>query len=316
MPGEQAKSDFPDKAGRRILRKGSRLSRRKSLTEKELSCVALCGVGLIGGSIGLAMRQARMGAIRLGLDRDAPTRRSALAGEVVDACLARPGKRLGHAGLVILCLPLDQIQPTLRRISSHLSAGCVVTDVTSSKVAVERWARHLLPRHCHFVGSHPLVGSPHKGVQSARGDLLQGGTCIVTRSSATKASAYGLVRRFWSKLGMRVETMKPAEHDRRVAAALYVPGLISAALFEGIRRADGLRLVPPTARQALNVPAGSKPLWEGLVRAHRPGIREALDEVIGLLKSYRRLVSAGDARALTRELEALQHRRQAWMKAD
>ena len=148
------------------------------LTVRTLRKIAIVGVGLLGGSIGLALRAAGYPCARIGIGR----RRSSLARArrcgAIDVATLSFRRGLHDAQLAVVATPLGCFAEIFRKMAPHLPAGCIVTDVGSAKTQVVRLADEYLPDHVRFVGSHPVAGSERTGVASASPDLFRGAVCI------------------------------------------------------------------------------------------------------------------------------------------
>ncbi|MBV8085996.1 MAG: prephenate dehydrogenase/arogenate dehydrogenase family protein [Chloroflexi bacterium] len=190
--------------------------------------IAILGVGLIGGSIGLAVRREgwhvtgwgpREESLQLALRRGAIDR---MAGSAEEACQ--------EAELVVLAGPIRSLPELMRSTARGARGGTVVTDVASVKAQVMRWAAELLPR-LHFIGGHPMAGKEVQGVGAADADLLRGATyCVVPGPEKAQAKVEQLVR----AVGARKLLVQPDDHDRAVAAASHLPFLVATALVQAV----------------------------------------------------------------------------------
>ncbi|HAN47215.1 MAG TPA: arogenate dehydrogenase [Cyanobacteria bacterium UBA8156] len=194
--------------------------------------IGLLGLGLIGGSLGYDL-VARHHYV-WGTSRRSETCRQAVAQGV--ACVAHadwqaiPGS--DRAEVVVLCVPIDTVLPTLQAIAPHLSPATVVTDVASVKGFICEAARDWHPR---FVGGHPMAGNSGHGLAAAVPNLFRDRPWVLTPLSDTDPTAVALLRELWSTLGAKVQEMPPAVHDRAVARISHGPVFVSASA-----------LVPPT----------------------------------------------------------------------
>ena len=147
---------------------------------KDLRQVTVIGLGLLGGSVTLAVLRSFPGVKTVGYTHRAITRRKAkelaVATEIVDDI----NQSVSNADLVILATPIRGFEKIFIAIRGSLPRGCIVTDVGSTKVLPHRWAAKRLPRTVHYVGSHPIAGSEQRGVEFARDDLFDQATCILT----------------------------------------------------------------------------------------------------------------------------------------
>jgi prephenate dehydrogenase len=257
---------------------------------------AVVGTGLIGGSIGLALR-AR-GWHVTGDDADPHTASAALAAGALDA--------VGHdpdAEVTFVAVPVGSV-PDAARVA--LAGGGVVTDVGSVKSPVVAAVDH--PR---FVGGHPMAGSEALGIDGARADLFDAATWVLTPTATTdpqaQATVHGLVR----SLGAEVVTLSPDDHDRLVATVSHVPHLTAATLMglaSDRARSDAalLRLAAGGFRDMTRIAAGDPGIWLDICTDNRTAILDVLDDLIGSLDAMRAVVSTGDLAALRSRLVAAQ----------
>ncbi|MHC4221364.1 MAG: prephenate dehydrogenase, partial [Planctomycetota bacterium] len=205
---------------------------------KKLKQITVIGTGLLGGSLCRAILQCFPKTKVVGYSHRASTRQKArqlaIASEIADDL----GSSVAQAGMVILATPMSTFHEIFSQIASDLPAGCIVTDVGSTKVLPLGWAAKQLPRSVHYVGSHPIAGSEQRGVDFARDDLFDNTNCIVTSSKSTNTDAMRVVRNFWLKLGCKVIDMSPSQHDRIFAMVSHLPHVAAAALVNANRQND------------------------------------------------------------------------------
>ena len=248
---------------------------------RESRRLAVVGVGLIGGSVGLAARRAG-GWVVVGHDpAHAP---AALAAGAIDAVADTAAAAADGADLLVVAVPVGAAATVL---ASLRSSGPIVTDVGSTKRSVVSAARRLGVRR--FVGSHPMAGGHKGGVAHARADLFDGATCLLTPTDDTDPAAVDTVAAFWQSLGMSIRHLSPDEHDRQVADISHVPHAAAGAV---ARQADPAA-VPLAAggwRDTTRVAGGSPDLWRDILLDNRDHVTAALrrlrddvDDLIGRL---------------------------------
>ena len=184
--------------------------------------VAILGTGLIGSSIGLALKAARPQTQIAGYDASGENLRRAQAVKAIDR-RASLRDALADAELVIISTPVGAMKALFEEIAPLLPVQALVMDTGSTKATVLQWAADLLPNGVRFVGSHPMAGSEKRGVQFAQADLFERATCVVTPDETTDPAALSAVEAFWSRLGMRTVRMSPEQHDLRVAEISHLP---------------------------------------------------------------------------------------------
>ena len=254
----------------------------------------LVGTGLIGGSIGLALRGAGWEVV--GTDRDPATADAALARGAIGEIGEDPA-----SDLTIVATPVGAVVDEARRL---LDAGHrVVTDVGSVKDPVVAGVDH--PR---FVGGHPMAGSEQDGIAAATADLFEGATWVLTPTATTDDDAYVAVRAAIVELGAEVVALAPDRHDALVAEVSHVPHLTAATL---MRLADDrseehralLRLAAGGFRDMTRIAAGHPGIWPDIVAENREAIVDVLDRLIGALGEVREVVADADREGLLAMLE-------------
>jgi prephenate dehydrogenase len=261
--------------------------------------VALVGTGLIGGSVGLALRSA--GWHVTGSDRDPEVAARALELGALDAVGDDP-----DAELTVVAVPVGSVAAAA---APPLAAGGVVTDVGSVKAPVVAAVDH--PR---FVGGHPMAGSEALGVDGARPDLFEGATWVLTPTDTTDPAAHALVHSVVRSLGADVVTLPPAQHDRLVATVSHVPHLTAASLMglaaeRSEEHAALLQLAAGGFRDMTRIAAGDPGIWLDICRDNREAILDVLDDLVGRLDAMRDVVRSGDTATLRERLVEAQHAR-------
>jgi len=193
--------------------------------------VTIIGLGLIGGSIGLALRQGKRPAWEVvGYSRREETVADALSLGAIDRGEISLKDTVKQADLVIIATPVLTVKEIFSEIASHLSSGCIITDTASTKVQVMKWAEEILPPTVDFIGGHPLAGRETYGIQAAEAKLFRGCTYCLTSSEKTSPKAVDTVVGMVKKLGAIPFFIDAQEHDNMVAGISHLPMLLSAAL--------------------------------------------------------------------------------------
>ena len=257
------------------------------------------GTGLIGGSIGFALR--RLGWHVTGRDDDHERAARAVELGALDVAGTDP-----DADVAFVATPVGAIAAEARRL---VSATTIVTDVGSVKAPIVAAVDH--PR---FVGGHPMAGSEQEGVDGAHPDLFVGATWVLTPTSSTDAAAYARVQEVVSSLGASVVAVPPDRHDALVAVVSHVPHLTAAALMtlaagRAEEHATVLRLAAGGFRDMTRVAAGHPGIWPDICAENRDAIVAALDELLARLAGVRETVAGADRDALLSMLEAARHAR-------
>jgi prephenate dehydrogenase len=238
--------------------------------------VAIIGVGLIGGSIGLAIKKRKLANEVIGVFRRPSTMRKALKARAVSRGTLDIKEGVKDADLIIIATPVGLIPEMALRAAKFARKGAIITDTGSTKAWIaarieKKSGRKPRP---HFVGSHPMAGSEQAGVESARADLLKGSPCIVTRTSKTDRGALKKVSRLWGALGAKVRIMSPKLHDRSVSLVSHLPHIVAFGL-AGAVPAKELRYAAEGFRDTTRVASSDPGLWADIFLTNRREIKDA-----------------------------------------
>ncbi|MBI3464581.1 MAG: prephenate dehydrogenase [Planctomycetes bacterium] len=237
--------------------------------------VAIVGVGLIGGSIGLAIKQRQLARRVVGVGRRQLTLRQARHLGAIDHGTLRLDRGVADAELTVLCTPVDLIARQAAEVAPHCPPGSILTDSGSTKLRIVQQLEGTLPDRVCFVGSHPLAGSEKRGVEEARPDLFEGRVCIVTQTQRTPVQPLKLVQQFWRALGARVVTMSPETHDRALAYTSHLPHLAAAALAVALPERYG-DVVASGFRDTTRIAASDPQLWSAIFLENAGPLLEAV----------------------------------------
>ena len=260
--------------------------------------ITLVGVGMLGGSVGLAARQRGVAGQVTGLVRRAESVGECLAVGAVDAATQDLADALDGSALVILCTPVGDMADMAARLKPHLAADVVVPDVGSVKASVVRSVEGVLPR---FVGSHPLCGSEKVGVAHAHGDLFEGAACAVTPTGQSDAAAVEMVSGFWTALGGKVVSLTAEDHDAIVARTSHLPHVVASALVNAVlaRPRTGESMFLGTGfRDTTRLASGSPLMWRDIALTNAEAIARSIDDLQAELEQLKTALGTKDAVAL------------------
>lgn len=258
--------------------------------------LSVLGVGLLGGSLGLAVKSALSGCRVAGYAHRPATLEAALEGKAIDEGYADPAAAVQDADLVVLCTPVGLLPEMLERIAPHLAPTAVVTDVGSTKGSIVRHAEENYPR-VRFVGSHPMAGSERRGVQHAQSDLFMNAVCITTPTRRTNPDALEQVEAFWRRLGMRLRRLSPEDHDRAVGDVSHLPHAVAAALVT-LQDESSLALAGKGFSDATRIAGGDGGLWRDIFLDNRSNLVDAIRRLKGTLEEFEALLHEDRAEAL------------------
>jgi prephenate dehydrogenase len=280
--------------------------------------VALLGLGLIGGSLGLAIRDANLARQITGYDPAPGVAERARALGAIDAPTASPSAAAESADLIILAAPPLATGPLLRAIAPVLSASAVVTDVASTKARICSLAEHLLPYPERFVGGHPMAGSEQSGIDASRVDLLRGANWCLTPTGHTSAEVADTLSTFVTQLGMTPLRLDPAYHDRLIGGVSHLPLLAASALMQTLASsADwpaAATLAAGGLRDTTRVASGDPVMARDICFTNGPVILAWLDAYIDELRRMRALI-AGDDTSIHDIFQAARAARNDWLAA-
>lgn len=275
--------------------------------------LSILGVGLLGGSIGLAAKSVLTNCKITGYAHRNQTRELALRVGAIDRAATSPADAVAGAELVILCTPVSLFEPLLGEIAPALEKGAVVTDVGSTKRSVVSAAKRLLGSRNRFVGSHPMAGSEKRGVEFARADLFHNALCLLTPDADTDAAALADVSAFWRLLGMRTTQLDPGEHDRILATVSHLPHL-AAAVLVAMQDSAALNLAGKGFLDTTRIASGDGALWRDILLDNRDSLLAGISDMEKTLEQVRQWLEKGDGDAIRAFLDKAAQRRDQLMK--
>jgi prephenate dehydrogenase len=281
---------------------------REEMTLERLGTVAIIGVGLIGGSIGLALRSRQTAARVVGVGRNQAVLDSAARNGAIDHGTTDFALGVAKADLVIVCTPVNRIAEDVIRAALAAPDEVLITDVGSSKrQIVEAVERH--PRAAAvYVGAHPIAGSEQRGAAHAQAGLFEGRVCVITPTPRTPLDRAREVIAFWTGLGCRVVEMPPAEHDEILAYTSHLPHAVAAALAGSIP-AVWLPLAAGAYRDGTRVAAADTELWAAIFRENRGPMLKALGTLQNCLDAFKYALMTDDEQAIRSWWDQARNRR-------
>jgi len=279
--------------------------------------ITIIGVGLLGGSIGLAVKRRKLARQTAGFVRRAARLKDCERAGAVDFATTDLLAAVWDADLVILCIPLAQMLSRVREMLPALKRGAIVTDVGSVKASIVLELESLIQKSgAHFVGGHPMAGAEKTGVAAARADLFMNAVCVVTPTERSNAAAVRKVEAFWKLLGARTLRLAPEQHDALVSCSSHLPHIVAATLanlvlaparpeFQSALCANGFR-------DTTRIASGSTEMWRDIALANRKNLARSLDAFISGLQKFQGALERSDAKAVATFLETAKLRRDRW----
>jgi prephenate dehydrogenase len=247
----------------------------KKPAKRTWNTVAIVGVGMIGGSIGLALRKRKLAKSVIGIGRSRASLLKAKKCGAVDTTTTDLARGVHSAELTIVCTPVEQIAGHIREVAAACPKDALITDAGSTKRAIVEAVNGTLPEGVRFIGSHPLAGSEKTGPENARADLFTDRVVVITPVKGNTVTDAKTIAGFWKSLGARVLGMSPAVHDLAVAATSHVPHVIASALAASTDQED-LALVAGGWLDTTRIAAGDPELWRQILLDNRENTLKAL----------------------------------------
>jgi cyclohexadieny/prephenate dehydrogenase len=265
--------------------------------------IAIIGVGLIGGSIGLALRKRKLAGRVVGFFRHPEKIKQAMRLGCVDAGTHDLQAAVQDADLIILCSPVDDIIAKLRLLKRFISPQTLVTDTGSTKSEILKAGLGL-----NFIGSHPLTGSEQSGLRFTTPNLLNKSLCVLTPPKGHQKNSLARIARLWHALGARVIVMDSDEHDAALSFTSHLPHAAAYALIGSIPE-KYFSLAAGGLRDTTRIAQSNPELWRAIFLSNRRPMLKSLDAYIKSLRICQRAIRRNDKKELLRWLTASQRRR-------
>jgi cyclohexadieny/prephenate dehydrogenase len=265
--------------------------------------VAIIGLGLLGGSIGLAVARHLPDIATTGYDNDPAVRRRAAERGLVGTVCESAAEAAAKADLVILCVPVGAMGEAARDIAGALSETAVVSDVGSSKQSITRALAEALPGRA-VIPAHPVAGTEHSGPDAGFATLFHHRWCILTPPEDADPALVARLGRFWRSLGATVEVMDAAHHDLVLAVTSHIPHLIAytivgtASDLEDVTRGEVIKYSAGGFRDFTRIAASDPTMWRDVFLNNREAVLEMLDRFLTDLAHMREAIRAGDGEAM------------------
>lgn len=279
--------------------------------------ITLVGVGLLGGSLGLALRKRKLAKLVAGYVRREASIKDCERAGVTDFATTDLLAAASDADLIVLCTPLAQMKSLVQQMLPALKRGAIVTDVGSVKASVVTDVETLIHRAgAHFVGSHPMAGGEKQGVLAARAELFDNAICVITPTRRTNAPALRKVESLWRAVGARLLRTTPAAHDEFVSRSSHLPHLLAATLANLVLDPklpkEQAVLCATGFRDTTRIASGSPEMWRDIALTNRKYLGRAVARLVADLGKFQIALQRGDARAIVKYFETAKQRRDQW----
>lgn len=262
--------------------------------------VAIIGLGLIGGSLGHAMKRAGLARHIAGHARSAATRKRALEIGFIDSVHETAAEAAKDADLVVVCTPVGALGPVAAEIEPHLKKGAILTDVGSVKLAVIRDMGPHVPEGVHFIPGHPIAGTEESGPDAGFAELFEGRWCILTPVPGTDQGAVDRLNAFWTECGSKVDVMEPKHHDLVLAIVSHLPHIIAynivgtASDLETVTQSEVIKYSASGFRDFTRLAASDPTMWRDICLNNKEPILEMLARFSEDLTALQRAIRWGD----------------------
>ena len=283
----------------------------------EFRKITIIGVGLLGGSIGLAARKNRAAGEIAGFVRRKKTISDCEKFGATDFATTDLLAAVSNSDLVVFCTPPAQMPALAKQILPALKTDAIVTDVASVKAGVVRELESLIAKNgAHFIGSHPMAGAEKTGVAAARADLFQNAVCVLTPTRKTNSAALKRLEQFWKSLGTRVLKLSPEQHDLFVSRTSHLPHIVAATLANLVLNPANPKMQSQLCatgfRDTTRIASGSPEMWRDIALANRKNLSSSLDAFISELQKFQHALKKSDAKEISNLFETAKLRRDNW----
>jgi prephenate dehydrogenase len=267
--------------------------------------VAILGVGLLGGSVGLGLRSRGMVERVRGVGHRQSSLEAALEVGAIDEAYLDIPPAVHDADLVVVCTPAAVIPEMLDVVREHCRSDAAVTDVASTKAEICAHVDATWPKPLRFIGSHPMAGSERFGPEHADPNLYEASATIVVRRDQQDPRAFAQVCGLWRGLGSRVVELPADKHDALLAVTSHIPHIVASCLAQMACEAGDVKdVVGGGFRDMTRIAAARPEVWRDICLTNRPGILDGLEVLSGYIEKARRLVDEGSGDGLAQFFEA------------
>ena len=275
------------------------------------------GVGLIGGSVALALKKLANAPVCLGVGRHQTSLDQALALHIIDAATTDIAMALNDADMVLIAAPVAQTKTILTSIKPHLSSKTIVTDAGSTKTDVLAIAKTVLgDQACQFIGGHPIAGAEKSGPSAAMDDLYIGKNVVLTPTAENKPDDVQKVRQLWLDCGAKVVEMTAEKHDGIFATVSHLPHLLAFALVEDMVARDNaaelFQFAASGFRDFTRIAGSSPEMWRDISFANKTALLNEITAYEHALSKLKQTLIAQDSDGLQTIFERASKARNDW----
>jgi prephenate dehydrogenase len=286
------------------------------MSANQFGVVSIVGVGLIGASLGLALKGAGVVREVIGVGRSSANLDQAKKMGAIDR-VADLAEAVQSSQWIVLCVPVAQMRAIFTQLEPHLGSNTLITDAGSTKSDVILAAKEVLGKKvCQFVPAHPIAGGAQHGAAAARADLFQGKQTIICQLQENSAADVALVEEFWKVLGSNIKRISAVQHDAIYAAVSHLPHILSYALMASVLNSEDAEQKLGHAgagfRDFTRIAASSPEMWRDICIANKQAILKELDQYLSVTGRLREMIAKEDAAGLEKVFQKASQARQKW----
>jgi len=286
------------------------------MSTNQFGVVSIVGVGLIGASLGLALKGAGVVREVIGVGRSSANLDQAKKMGAIDR-VADLAEAVQSSQWIVLCVPVAQMRAIFTQLEPHLGSNTLITDAGSTKSDVILAAKEVLGKKvCQFVPAHPIAGGAQHGAAAARADLFQGKQTIICQLQENSAADVALVEEFWKVLGSNIKRISAVQHDAIYAAVSHLPHILSYALMASVLNSEDAEQKLGHAgagfRDFTRIAASSPEMWRDICIANKQAILKELDQYLSVTGRLREMIAKEDAAGLEKVFQKVSQARQKW----
>ena len=286
------------------------------MSTNQFGVVSIVGVGLIGASLGLALKGAGVVREVIGVGRSSANLDQAKKMGAIDR-VADLAEAVQSSQWIVLCVPVAQMRAIFTQLEPNLGSNTLITDAGSTKSDVILAAKEVLGKKvCQFVPAHPIAGGAQHGAAAARADLFQGKQTIICQLQENSAADVALVEEFWKVLGSNIKRISAVQHDAIYAAVSHLPHILSYALMASVLNSEDAEQKLGHAgagfRDFTRIAASSPEMWRDICIANKQAILKELDQYLSVTGRLREMIAKEDAAGLEKVFQKASQARQKW----
>lgn len=275
--------------------------------------IGIIGVGLLGASLGLALKQRGFAGRIIGCARTQATIDTARRVGAIDRGHSQVSEVVDGCGLVVVAVPLGAFDAVFAELGKSVTPDTIITDLGSTKLMPTELAKTHLPAPGRFVAAHPMAGSENQGPEHADGDLFQGKPCIICPDESTDSDALSAVTSLWEMVGMQVITMTAAAHDDQAASISHLPHLAAVSLVQAANELGGWDMASTGMAGASRLASSTPSMRADIIMANASAIMQAIDVYMRQLGELGQAIERGDEKAVLELLSEAKQTRDNWM---